>query len=107
MPPNRKRIKKLNIKLVAAHKNGLKADDILQDIAHDNHQTITKETKLHYEEKLVDQIKVNNGRFLNYTRHFIKSSSIINDIEFDGKHISDINHNANNLNDFVHIYTYR
>ena len=31
-----------------------------------------KEANLHYEEKLVDQINVNDKRFWNYTKHFAK-----------------------------------
>ena len=48
-------------------------------------QTVLKEVKLHYEEKLVDQINANDKRFWNYTRHFTKTSSTISDLNFEGK----------------------
>ena len=43
---------------LAANKGGCKADDVLHGIAKDNLQTTTEEAKLHYEDKLVDQINI-------------------------------------------------
>ena len=55
---------------------------------------------MHYEEKLVDQINVNDERFWNYTRHFTKSSSTILDLNFDGKNFSDDQTKANISNNY-------
>ena len=46
-------------------------------------------TPFQYEEKLVDQIYVNDKRFWNYSRHFTKSSSAIGNINFEGRNFSD------------------
>ena len=55
---------------------------------------------MHYEEKLVDLINVNDKRFWNYTRHFAKSSSTIGDLNFEGKNFSDDQTKANILNNY-------
>ena len=53
---------------------------------------------MHYEEKLVDQINVNDKIFLNYTRNFIKSLLAIGDLNFEGKNFSDDQTKVNILN---------
>ena len=55
---------------------------------------------MHYEERLVDQINVNDKIFWNYTRHFTKLSSTINDLNFEGKSFSDDQTKANILNNY-------
>ena len=61
---------------------------------------------MHYEEKLVDQIKVNDKRFWNYTRHFTKSSSINSDLTFEEKKFSDDQNKANiKKKNFISILT--
>ena len=47
-----KATKAKRVKKVAANKSGLKADDILHEIAKENIKTTIKEAKLHYDETL-------------------------------------------------------
>ena len=49
-------------KQVVANKSGLSADLIIYELEKEKLQIVLKETKLHYEEKLVDQINVNDSR---------------------------------------------
>ena len=67
-----------------ANKSGLSADLIIYELEKEKLQTVFKEVKL-LQKHLIDQINVNDKRFLNYTRHFTKSSSTIRDINFEGK----------------------
>ena len=83
-------------KQVVASKNGLSADLIIYELEKEKLHTVLKEAKLHYEEKLVDQINVK--RFWNYTRQLTKSSSTISDLNFEGKNFSDDQTKANILN---------
>ena len=88
-----------------ANKTGLSAD-IIYELEKENLQTVLKEAKLHSEEKLVDQINVNEKRFWNYTRHFTKSSSTISDLNFEGRNVSDDQTKANTLNNyFIYVLT--
>ena len=90
-----------------ANKSGLSADLITYEVKKEKLQTVLKEAKLHYEEKLVDQVDVNDKRFWNY-RHFTKSSSTIGDHNFEGKNFSDDQTKANILNmQIFHICSYR
>ena len=93
-----KRQKSKRAKQVVVNKSGLSVDNIICQL--EKQKTVLKEAKLHYEEKLVDQINVNDERFWNYTRHFTKSSSTIIDLNFEGKNFSDDQTKANILNNY-------
>ena len=82
------------------NKSGFSVDNIIYELEKEKQKTVLKEAKLHYEEKLVDQINVNDERFWNYTRHFTKSSSTILDLNFDGKNFSDDQTKANILHNY-------
>ena len=88
-------------KQVVANKSGLSADLIVYELEKENLQTVLKEAELHYEEKLVDEININDKRFWNYTRHFTKSSSTIGDFNFEGKNFSEDQTKANILNNYL------
>ena len=75
-------------KQVVASKSGLSNDHIIFELEKEKLETVLTETKLHYEETLVDQINVNDKRFWNYTRHFTKSLSTISDLNFEGNKFS-------------------
>ena len=85
-------------KQIVANKSGLSVDHIIYELEKEKLQTVLKEAKLHYEEKLVDQINVNDKRFWNYTRHFTKSLATISNLNFEAK--------ANILNNyFIYVLT--
>ena len=72
-------------KQLAANKSWLSADLKIYELGKEMLQTVLNEAKLHYEEKLVNQININNDSLWNYTRHFTKSSSTIGYLNFEGK----------------------
>ena len=103
--PVQKANKTKRAKQVVVRKSGLSADHITYEL--EKLQTVLKEAKLHYEEKLVDHVNVNDKRFWNYTRHFTKSSSRISDLNFEGKNFSDGQTKANILNNYFIYVSYR
>ena len=54
----------------------------------------------HYEDKLVEQIKTDPKRFLNYARHFSRSSSTVDALEHNGKKVTEDLEKVEIMNDF-------
>ena len=69
---------------VAARQSGLNADKLIEIEAKRDCDQAVKDAKAHYENKIVEQTKVDPKRFWNYTRHYTRSSSTIDVLEHEG-----------------------
>ena len=68
---------------IRSRESGLHADRMLYEESTEHLESVVKEAKRHYEDKLVDRIGQNPKLFWNYTRHFSRSSSTV-DMLVDG-----------------------
>ena len=98
--------KKKRKKWIECQKSGLFSDKVLYDESMNEFERTVTAAKIHYENKLVENLHDNPKRFWNYTRHFTRSSSTVNVIEKDNVKYTDDASKAELLNDyFVSVLT--
>ena len=85
---------------VYARTNGLGVDQLIADDRKREVDEAVYNAKVHYESKLVSQVKDNPKRFYNYARHFTRSSGTVEVLEQNDRKITDDTQKADILNDF-------
>ena len=92
--------KKKRAAFVQHRKSGLHADKILYSQESMNQEEVLRKAKLHYENKLADNIQENPKLFWNYVRHYNRSSSTVDTLEEEGAKYTDDTQKATILNKY-------